>query len=427
MSNLSFQFISNACGIFTGKNGSTVLCDPWLVDGVFEGSWCHIHPLKTKLCDVQNVDAIFVSHLHPDHFDERNFDFDKEKPIIVLDHGPNFLIKKLESIGFNNLIKIKNGETGSFLEFEITLYAPFSKHNFHDSTLGNLIDCAMVIDCDGVKALNANDNTPDVEACKKLKGIHGKIDLAMLNYNAAGPYPSCFSNLSEEKKIEEHFRILNRNYDYLATLIQELSPKAVLPFAGAYVLGGKQSYKNAYLGVASWDDCADALENFDLGETKIVLMQETNSIDIVSTTLARPYSKIEKSNQDIYIKKKLAKIIYEYEEDLMPSVKDLIVDIEHACNAMLERHDRYNIKSDFKVGLVVDNELVQILPSFKREVIFQPEEKYLRCDLDLRLLKRIIDRKAHWNNAEIGGHIDFYRSPNQYEPDLHTGLQFFHR
>ena len=27
---------------------------------------------------------------------------------------------------------------------------------------------------------------------------------------------------------------------------------------------------------------------------------------------------------------------------------------------------------------------------------------------------------------EIGAHISFVRHPNHYEPDLHTGLQFFH-
>ena len=35
---------------------------------------------------------------------------------------------------------------------------------------------------------------------KKLKKFK-KIDLALLNYNAAGPYPSCFDNLNEKEKI----------------------------------------------------------------------------------------------------------------------------------------------------------------------------------------------------------------------------------
>ena len=50
----------------------------------------------------------------------------------------------------------------------------------------------------------------------------------------------------------------------------------------------------------------------------------------------------------------------------------------------------------------------------------------LKCKMDPRLLRRILDRTSHWNNAEIGCHIDFNRSPNYYSPDIHTMLQFLH-
>ena len=46
--------------------------------------------------------------------------------------------------------------------------------------------------------------------------------------------------------------------------------------------------------------------------------------------------------------------------------------------------------------------------------------------LDERLLLRIIERRSHWNNAEIGCHIDVDRNPNVYEVDVHMLMQFFH-
>ena len=91
-----------------------------------------------------NVDAIYISHLHPDHFDERNFNFDYEIPLIVLDHGHNFLIKKLKSLGYNNLIKIKDSETIDYKEFQITMFAPFAKHIYYDAKIGNLIDKSII-------------------------------------------------------------------------------------------------------------------------------------------------------------------------------------------------------------------------------------------------------------------------------------------
>ena len=39
--------------------------------------------------DIQNVDGIYVSHIHPDHYDERYFKFSKDIPLIILNEGPN--------------------------------------------------------------------------------------------------------------------------------------------------------------------------------------------------------------------------------------------------------------------------------------------------------------------------------------------------
>ena len=50
---LSFEFIGNACGIFIGNNGTKIICDPWIVDGVFDGSWFHYPPLKTIFDDIK--------------------------------------------------------------------------------------------------------------------------------------------------------------------------------------------------------------------------------------------------------------------------------------------------------------------------------------------------------------------------------------
>ena len=116
--NRNFKFIGNAGGIFTGSKGSRILCDPWIVDGVFEDAWYHYPPLNTKLSDIQDVDGIYVSHIHPDHYDERNFDFPKNIPLIILNEGPNFLKKNLINKGYNNFIEAKDNETIEFKEFQ---------------------------------------------------------------------------------------------------------------------------------------------------------------------------------------------------------------------------------------------------------------------------------------------------------------------
>ena len=415
---MKFKFIGNAGGVFTGSDGTKLLCDPWIVDGVFEGSWYHYPPLKTKLDDIQDVDAIYVSHIHPDHFDDRNFDFPKNIPLIILNEGPNFLKKNLIKKGFNNFIEIKNDQTVKFKEFELTIYKPFSKHIFEESLLGNLIDSALVLNNDNVTAINFNDNTPDKESCLFLKNKFKTIDLAMVNYNAAGPYPSCFDNLTKEEKINENKRILKRNFDHLCEIIPILKPKSVLPFAGSYVIGGKNYYKNAYLGTTTWDECADYLKDNLNYDSKIVTLRENQIYDIKSQKQLEKYQRINLDEMKEYIQN-LKDKKYDYEKDELPNKDRLLKDINVAAKKLSENVEKFNIKLQSNVFIEIDNENIPIVKGLNKDL-------KLYCKLDLKLLRRILDRKAHWNNAEVGTHINFKRYPNKMDPDVHTCMSFFH-
>ena len=415
---MKFKFIGNAGGVFTGSDGTKLLCDPWIVDGVFEGSWYHYPPLKTKLDDIQDVDAIYVSHIHPDHFDDRNFDFPKNIPLIILNEGPNFLKKNLIKKGFNNFIEIINDQTIKFKEFELTIYKPFSKHIFEESLLGNLIDSALVLNNDNVTAINFNDNTPDKESCLFLKNKFKAIDLAMVNYNAAGPYPSCFDNLTKEEKINENKRILKRNFDHLCEIIPILKPKSVLPFAGSYVIGGKNYYKNAYLGTTTWDECADYLKDNLNSNSKIVTLRENQIYDIKSQKQLEKYQRINLDEMKEYIQN-LKNKKYDYEKDEPPNKDRLLKDINVAAKKLSENVEKFNIKLQSNVFIEIDNENIPIVKGLNKDL-------KLYCKLDLKLLRRILDRKAHWNNAEVGTHINFKRYPNKMDPDVHTCMSFFH-
>lgn len=64
--------------------------------------------------------------------------------------------------------------------------------------------------------------------------------------------------------------------------------------------------------------------------------------------------------------------------------------------------------------------------SMEHETGWIEETPELRCYLKPEMLRRILRREFHWNNAEIGCHIFFDRRPNDYMPDVHTLMSFFH-
>ena len=420
---MKLQFISNACCIVESNNGTKILSDPWLNDGVFD-SWCHFHKLKTTWADLQSVDAVYISHVHSDHLDERFFQFPKNTPMIVLDHGMNFLHNNLNRLGYTNLFKVKNGETASFKDFKVTLFAPFSGNNYFEENtkIGNLIDSAIVYESDGQKIFNANDNAPNTDSCKELKERFGSFDLSMMNYNAAGPYPSCFSNLNDEEKILEQNKILERNINYLYENLKILNSKYFMPFAGAYVLGGKLSYKNRYLGTMTWDKCIEMLNKKDnIIGTDYIALNEGTSFDLSTGLPDQEYQPIDENEVKLYIDSSLSKLKYSYESDEMPSQLKLYNDINASILAMNERLERINFVPDMNVFIeVFDKEL----PIF--EVSKTQSNGTLKCSMDPRLLRRILDRNTHWNNAQVGCHIEFIRTPNYYSPDIHTALAFFH-
>jgi len=418
---MEFEFISNACGIFTSKKGYSVLTDPWLNDGVFDGSWCHFHKLRTQISDLQAVDGIYLSHIHPDHYDERYFEFTKDVPIFLLDSPTNFLVGNLKNQGYSNLVLIKDGESVDFHDFKLTMFAPFVRHNFFDEAakVGNIIDSAIVIENEGFVAFNSNDNTPDQAASRMLKERFKKIDLAMFNYNSAGPYPACFNNLTDAQKIEEHQNNLIRNFEYMYANIQVMQPIFTLPFAGAYVLGGRLRKKNAYLGTTTWDACADYLRSKSDLATQMICLRENDVFDFEMGRSRTPYVPIDMREVEPYISDELSNIVYDYEKDDSPSLNDLEHDLIQAKKRMHERSSRVGITPDTNVIIEFADR------SFTLTNLDNPKST-ITCALDERLLRRILDRKSHWNNAEIGCHIEFNRIPNYYSPDTHMMLQFLH-
>ena len=120
-----------------------------------------------------------------------------------------------------------------------------------------------------------------------------------------------------------------------------------------------------------------------------------------------------------YIESTLSKIEYPYERDKNPNLNTLQKDLEKSIELLKLRIKKINLKPDMTVSIFLNK---------KETFICKPKSPKgkLECRLDSRLLKRILHKDSHWNNAEIGCHIDFNRSPNYYSPDIHTMLQFLH-
>ena len=182
------EFVTNACAIYEVE-GFRLVSDPWLIDGAFEGSWCHYPPVKTTPQELAaKADALYISHAHPDHYDEATLRFfRKDIPIIILDQPPNILRRLLSQIGFTNLIVSKAGERCRIGPFEYQLLKAFDEHHFEDASLDNILDSACYLSANGVTVMNFNDNIPSTETCERLASEYPGLTMVQVQYTAAGP------------------------------------------------------------------------------------------------------------------------------------------------------------------------------------------------------------------------------------------------
>jgi UDP-MurNAc hydroxylase len=64
---ISFRILGHAC-MLVESNGRRLLIDPWLIGSCYWRSWWHFPKAVDLTPDLFDVDAIYITHGHFDHF-----------------------------------------------------------------------------------------------------------------------------------------------------------------------------------------------------------------------------------------------------------------------------------------------------------------------------------------------------------------------
>ena len=64
---MKIKYIYSAC-IEVKTKDLTILCDPWFTDGVYHGTW-YQYPKVNPFEIIDEPDIVYISHIHPDHYD----------------------------------------------------------------------------------------------------------------------------------------------------------------------------------------------------------------------------------------------------------------------------------------------------------------------------------------------------------------------
>lgn len=424
-----------------------IICDPWLFDGEYYGSWYHYPKLEIKAESFKDIDYIYISHIHPDHLSKKSLKyFDRNIPVLINSYSTKFLKRNIELLGFNVIELEDNNEFKIAKNESITIFSadncnPELCYKFFgcgkvENVLGSTqIDSYCLIKDNGLTLLNLNDCPFDLAQNSLKENIINKykIDFLLVGYAGAGPYPQCFE-MDDVQKINsanlKKINFLNQSVKF----IDLIRPSFYMPFAGTYILGGKLSSLNKYRGIPELDEAIGFIDNelkHNKVESKGVLLNSYKTFDINNPVL-EDFIPVQQVKRDEYLKF-ISNKMFDYEEQIIPDKKEIIDLLESSYKNFDHKRKNLNVESKTKIAINVFDHFAMF--NFKGDPIeyiskneLDKLDNIIIYNLDERLLFNILrgPRFAHWNNAEIGSHINFERRPNNYDRNIYYCMNFFH-
>ena len=439
-------YLQNA-SVIIENSGEKILCDPWLIDGCYYGAWHHYPKFNFIEKEFDDIDYIYISHIHPDHFDVKTMSkLKKDIPVLIHEFPQKFLKQNIEKLGFK-VEEIPHNKRTKLGKTWINVCAADNCNpevcsrvfgcNFEFNKFGtSQIDTFSVIDNDDQVIVNTNDCPFEIgqNTAEIIKKQYSKIDLLLVGYTGASDYPCSYDlKLSEKErvaKLKKDKRLQNA-VDY----IQIFDPKYYLPFAGRYVLGGKLTSLMEHKGESTLDEGFDyLLHHVDQQKNKGIILNMKSYFDLDTELSSDTYIPENESDRENYIQNVLSTLKLDYENDSFPTL-DVLLDLIPKAYDRFEHHRKMiNYSSDNVILIKLNEEKILLITvnglGFKiiNMSEFKNFQKYLFLSLDSRLFYEILQtpKKAHWNNAEIGCHISWKRVPNIYDQSLMYCLNFFH-
>ncbi|KAA3631730.1 MAG: hypothetical protein DWQ08_04490, partial [Proteobacteria bacterium] len=392
---------------------------------IYDGSWFQLPRVEDPVRSIGETDFVYISHIHPDHYDpaflRRYFEKHGEKLVLIADHQPNHLARKLAGDGFRFEI------VDEFGHYEIgnTLLSIMP----HKTGSASDIDSALIVETtrEGRRhcIVNANDIVFDDSTRRELKRRAGEVDILLCGYTGAGPFPQTYFDLDDPDLIVAADQKKKSFFDRYKALVEVIDAKINIPFAGKYLLGGKLVGLNDCRGVA------DPIEVLDFDDRAVVLADDGGYIDTgelepvgVRTV---PYREPDKKKrlQEIAAYSMDYERLFNLEESGQLPVRRLLALAARRAVARSEVEGDYfycfrltgeilvvnaNRHGDGSITTFANNET---LPSPRSEI-----------RIDIRYLFGLLTHVYHWNNAEVGSQFTVRRFPNQLNRAAQRFLNF---
>jgi UDP-MurNAc hydroxylase len=211
-------------GLHIGTRYGRILCDPWQNPAYF-ASW-FVFPDNSGLDwdRYGDVEYLYVSHLHRDHFDPAllNRHVSRDATVLLPDFPVRDLRDELERLGFTRFIVMPSGQAVEVGGLRLMMQALESPAD------GPLGDSALAVDDGTARILDQNDaRPPDLAALQSF----GPYDVHLLQYSGAIWWPWTYELPTSAQRWFGAAKRAN-SLDRAARYVKAIGARYVVPSAG---------------------------------------------------------------------------------------------------------------------------------------------------------------------------------------------------
>jgi len=270
------KFLGQACTLIETKN-KRIIVDPWIVGPCNVNTW---YTLRRKAARKNNiptdVDYIYISHEHEDHFQQETLrEFSKDLPIYICKFPTDRFYNAIIKLGFKNVNELKSWSPKKLDEdLEITSIKN-SDLMFEDS--------ALLIKSNEGTVFCQTDCKMNYESMKRVSVA--KPDIGFFMYSGANWYPGAYRYPKEKKDTISKKRKANKINGFV-NYVNVTKPKYAIAYAGGPLFPHKSQLElnDPETGIFGCPD--EAKKAWDINgnsDSEIVIMAADDEIAIDGT------------------------------------------------------------------------------------------------------------------------------------------------
>lgn len=402
------QSLANA-GILVETSAGRVLCDPWFTDGAYQGAWAMWpKPLEDPVRALGKVKAIYVSHIHPDHYD-RTFlraylQHYGQVPILC---GRRDLTQAVQADGFASARFVEGDD---WLGGDVSLcLVP----NYHRTWP---MDTALGIRDGTETLLHMNDNPLDPTQLRRLQQFcHGTPTVAYLPFTGGSSYPQRYVFDTPALQAQAARAKQATGMARFAAYCEWLQPVMAVPSAGEYWLQGPLAVYNHLRGQTD----ATAVVAAHPGVAVVPAAGQWLDVTRGQVTAARTVPYVEPDMREA------PPYAYVHDQDWWSYTDQHPVRLaEAAWQAACRRAPEQPTPWTYCVAWE-DRWIVATLGLAGQLTIEQDvQDRVPRMELtaDLRYLIGLWLGRYHWGDADISSHVETRRVPDRYDAEAYDAL-----